>query len=190
MKKILIAILILPFSTLFSQTENDLIEIIELVIADYNSDTIMVYHKFDNSELISDLDRVKMDMVIEIIEKHNRELDSCGANKNDVIRLFEVFEDSVVVKFEKIDVQYFSSINLLNKKDNKRIKRYTKVDLIKNRKYPLAYISIPLIATDQQKAIVYTSYVCGGLCGNGDTIYLEKINGKWKIIERKTRWIS
>lgn len=43
----------------FSQTEKDLTEIIELVIKKHQTDTIMVYHKFDNYELLLALDGAK-----------------------------------------------------------------------------------------------------------------------------------
>jgi hypothetical protein len=41
-----------------------------------------------------------------------------------------------------------------------------------------------------QHAVLAYSFVCGGLCGHGNTIVLRKVGGKWK--QRKTcrSWIS
>ena len=41
-----------------------------------------------------------------------------------------------------------------------------------------------------QHAVLAYSFVCGGLCGHGNTIVLRKVRGKWK--QRKTcrSWIS
>ena len=56
--------------------------------------------------------------------------------------------------------------------------------------YHFYEIGIPLFSIDNKKAFVELSSYCGGLCGNGEFIFLEKINGKWKIIERFETWIS
>lgn len=42
----------------------------------------------------------------------------------------------------------------------------------------------------KNKAFVYTQFVCGGTCGDGEDLYLEKKNGKWSIIARKNDWVS
>ena len=40
------------------------------------------------------------------------------------------------------------------------------------------------------KACLYEQSICGGECGGGSLIFLEKKNGVWKIIERKSPWVS
>lgn len=51
-------------------------------------------------------------------------------------------------------------------------------------------MTIPVMSLDRQKAYVQLGYHCGSLCGNGKAIYLKKINGKWKIIQKWETWIS
>jgi len=39
-------------------------------------------------------------------------------------------------------------------------------------------------------AVVAYSFVCGGLCGNGNTLLLEKVGKKWKISKSCGGWVS
>jgi len=190
LKKILTFILILTFTVSFSQADKDLTEIIELVIANYQADTISVYHKFDNYKLLSSLDGAKSYKDSQIHEKYKSELDSSGIDLNWEIKTAEMYDDSVTVVIDKIKVEFFPAITIVDKKDNKRIRRYTKTELTKNKKNPFAKISYPLISTDRKKAIVYGSYICGGLCGSGGIFYLEKLNGVWKIVGYERRWVA
>lgn len=42
----------------------------------------------------------------------------------------------------------------------------------------------------KDKAIFYFDFLCGSLCGSGELIFCTKEDGKWKIIERSTVWVS
>jgi len=39
-------------------------------------------------------------------------------------------------------------------------------------------------------AVVSYGFRCGGLCGNGETVVLEKTNGEWKFKSQCSGWIS
>lgn len=41
-----------------------------------------------------------------------------------------------------------------------------------------------------QHAVLAYSFVCGGLCGHGNTIILKKVGEKWKQIKTCRSWIS
>jgi len=41
-----------------------------------------------------------------------------------------------------------------------------------------------------QRAAVAYSFVCGELCGNGDTLILRKQGTKWKVVKRCGGWVS
>ena len=41
-----------------------------------------------------------------------------------------------------------------------------------------------------QHAVLAYSFVCGGLCGHGDTIILKKVGEKWKQAKTCRSWIS
>jgi hypothetical protein len=42
----------------------------------------------------------------------------------------------------------------------------------------------------RDKAFVYSTFVCGGLCGDGRDIYFAKSNSKWVIVVKITDWVS
>jgi hypothetical protein len=44
--------------------------------------------------------------------------------------------------------------------------------------------------TQHTRCLFVVKYFCGGLCGSGTTIYVEKINGKWAIKKEFMGWIS
>jgi hypothetical protein len=48
------------------------------------------------------------------------------------------------------------------------------------------------IVFDKQRkhAVVAYSFVCGALCGNGNTLLLEKVGKKWSIRKRCGGWVS
>lgn len=66
--------------------------------------------------------------------------------------------------------------------------------LIKRKKskklFTFYEMTIPVFSIDRQKAYVELDHHCSGLCGSGLAIYLQKINGKWQIIEKWQTWIS
>jgi predicted ATP-grasp superfamily ATP-dependent carboligase len=150
----------------------------------------MIYNRFNNDKLLSALDGVKSYKDSQIHEKYGAEVDSNGIDPNWEIKTAEMYDDSVTVVIEKVKVKFFPAIAIIDKMNNKRIRQYTKKDLKKNKNKPLAYMSFPLISTVRKRAIVYGSYVCGGLCGSGGIFYLEKVNGKWKVVEYERRWIA
>ena len=43
---------------------------------------------------------------------------------------------------------------------------------------------------EHRHAVVSYSFVCGALCGNGDTLILEKIGHTWKVTKRCGGWVS
>lgn len=43
---------------------------------------------------------------------------------------------------------------------------------------------------DHRHAIVSYSFVCGGLCGHGNSLVLTKTGNKWKITKTCSSWIS
>lgn len=83
----------------------------------------------------------------------------------------------------KIDKVIFDKINLttraieINKKNT-------------GKPFDFYEMTIPVFSSDNQKAFVQLNYYCKGLCGNGVSLFLEKINGKWKIVDKWVTWMS
>lgn len=62
----------------------------------------------------------------------------------------------------------------------------------KKAEQPYSYyeMTIPVFSLNNQVAYLELNYYCGRLCGSGKSVYLKKINGKWKVIEKWGTWIS
>jgi len=75
-----------------------------------------------------------------------------------------------------------------------KINSTTKEKELKKKKLGESYnfyeMTIPIFSSDNQKAYLELNHYCGGLCGSGKSIFLKKINGKWKIIDKWRTWIS
>lgn len=83
----------------------------------------------------------------------------------------------------KIDKRFKTKFNLITIEEFKRKKS-------RDEFYSYYIISLPVFSLDNQNAYVELNHYCGGLCGSGSSIYLKKINGKWKIIDFWGNWIS
>ncbi len=83
----------------------------------------------------------------------------------------------------KIEKAVIKNINLTtNEKEINKIKM--------GKSYNFYEMTIPIFSSDNQKAYVELNHYCGGLCGSGKSIYLKKINRKWKIVDKWSTWIS
>lgn len=175
----------------FSQSENDTNDIIKLVVNNYKNDTIDVFYKFQNQELIdnlSDAEWRKIDLG-KILEECSKKYDTI--TERDLF--FECWNsklsnDTAAFQFEKIRVKHCRNNDFLKETNDKKLKKHYKASYIKNKKTkPLAFISFPLISADRKKAIVYCTYLEENLSGNKGYYILEKINRKWKIITYEFR---
>lgn len=45
-------------------------------------------------------------------------------------------------------------------------------------------------SNEKNKAAIYTSFICGRLCGTGQILFFEKVNGIWKYIRTWEMWVS
>ena len=82
----------------------------------------------------------------------------------------------------KIDKIIFDKINLTTKEIENN-KRKT------GKPFDFYEMTIPFFSSDNQKAFVQLNHYCNGLCGNGVSLFLEKINGKWKIVDSWETWM-
>ena len=83
----------------------------------------------------------------------------------------------------KIDKIIFDKINLTTKKNENNKKKTGKP-------FDFYEMTIPVFSSDNQKAFIQLNHYCNGLCGNGVSLFLEKINGKWKIVDTWETWMS
>jgi hypothetical protein len=55
-----------------------------------------------------------------------------------------------------------------------------------------ALFELSEIAFDKEhsRAVVSYSFVCGELCGSGNTLVLKKVGHAWKVVKRCGGWVS
>lgn len=54
----------------------------------------------------------------------------------------------------------------------------------------LLTVSRPIFNRDCTKAYVRVGYSCGRLCGGGEDVIFDKVDGNWKLTESVSRWVS
>ena len=66
------------------------------------------------------------------------------------------------------------------------------LDKSTKKAFETGLLTLSEIVFDKQHkhAVVAYSFVCGGLCGNGNTLLLEKVGKKWKISKSCGGWVS
>jgi hypothetical protein len=66
------------------------------------------------------------------------------------------------------------------------------LDDSERRAYQNGLFTLSEIAYDKQhhRVVVSYSFVCGELCGHGETLVLEKEGGKWKVSRMCGEWVS
>lgn len=51
-------------------------------------------------------------------------------------------------------------------------------------------VSAPAYSSDGQRAVLSISHSCGSLCGSGELVEMEKVDGKWRRARDQGAWIS
>jgi hypothetical protein len=92
-----------------------------------------------------------------------------------------VFQNDVIKSF-RIDNEFLKIIKLTDNEEVTRIRRTGQFA----RYYE---ITLPLFSLDDKKAFVELTYRCP-TCGYALTIFLEKRNGKWRILHQRADWES
>ncbi|MGQ7944419.1 hypothetical protein [Flavobacterium sp. WC2509] len=88
----------------------------------------------------------------------------------------------------------FKNIKLNGKFKLKNINEFPKENIVE-RKYKFNFsgvLKISKIKFDKNKESgnLNVEYICGGLCGYGNSIYFKKVKNKWKIIKISENWVS
>ena len=86
----------------------------------------------------------------------------------------------------------FDTIDVTKLKTKSNYQIYSDRYFPKDKVRQIGTVTFSKIAFSSQKdkAAVYTSFVCGGLCGTGQILFFEKLNGIWKYIRIWRMWVS
>ena len=94
-----------------------------------------------------------------------------------------ILNQNQVLKIYLIEGSFSKKIKLTTYKEQK-VKAKANVDA------NFLYLSIPIFSADNSKAYIEITEICFGNCGWGEAVYLEKKNGKWKIIYKRELWVG
>jgi hypothetical protein len=53
-----------------------------------------------------------------------------------------------------------------------------------------AKLTLPVMTVDRQQALVYVAHHCGGLCGSGTLLLMERSASGWHVAKHLSLWIS
>lgn len=103
----------------------------------------------------------------------------------------QTLKDNFNLKFNHIFLTKSEIENLF-----KRGTRLSEVEEWENfyKNFPGTYtvVSVSRVGFNSEKtqALVYLEFWCRSLCGEGNYIFLNKQNGKWKAIKQNMMWVS
>jgi hypothetical protein len=74
----------------------------------------------------------------------------------------------------------------------KRNPRKAVMRLVHRYPFPLGLVSLSRVGFNPERtqALVYAQYRCGGDCGHGEYVLLEKAGGRWQVREDATTFVS
>jgi len=86
----------------------------------------------------------------------------------------------------------YDTIDVLKLKTQFNFKIYSDRSYPKKEFNQIGRLSFSKIAfsNKKDKAAIYTSLVCGRLCGTGQILFFEKVNGTWRYIRTWEMWVS
>lgn len=107
-------------------------------------------------------------------------LDVIFISKKDSL---DLMNQNLVLKSYRIDNSFSKKLKLTTFKEQKILSK-------NDRDADFLQLSIPIFSSDNNKAYVEINEICFGNCGWSKAIYLEKINGKWKIVYKHQLWVG
>jgi hypothetical protein len=169
--------LILIFALFFLSCQNkkklgkndDINKIVEIVIAE-DSSTIL-----KESRLCIELKKINANYLLN--EKINGEI---FFSSKDSLAIIAQNSNPKKLKVAEIIIDNFNTTTIQEEMANRE----------KGQQYSFYEMSIPVFSLNKQKAYLELDYSCGSLCGYGMAIYLKKVNGIWKVIEKHRTWVS
>ncbi|MBW1655512.1 hypothetical protein [Flavobacterium quisquiliarum] len=203
MKNIIFIFIVLTFYNCQNKKENynlsaekikDINEVVEAVII---QDSLDVFSKNEDSAMFcNELKKLN----IFIPEKRKDGIPQPPPPPQDIYITSLLSDKTAGETFSPKDSLYLLNQNLNPEKleiEDKLINKLNSTtieEMLTKRKkhqlYRFYQMTIPVFSIDRKLAYIQLNYHCAGLCGSGKAIYLKKVNGKWKIIEKWETWIS
>ncbi|WP_133440188.1 MULTISPECIES: hypothetical protein [Chryseobacterium] len=182
-------------SFVLAENSGEINDIIRVVIIDDKIEAT----KINNTVIIEDIYKKEIIDSRKYIKKDS--LYIVPPYNMDILSLFHLWgPQSKPLGFDKKDLQYLLSQNsnpdslklpqtILKGFHHSTKKEYEQENA--NGNYQSYYtFTIPYLSQDKKTAYVESNYSCGNTCGNGMAFFLQKINGKWTVIEKWKTWMG
>lgn len=201
-------ILLIAFFSIFScknsdnkieftpSTVKEINEIIKVIIAE---DSLEVFENAKGKKMLCK-ELIRLNIYIPEKPKNSEIPPPPPPSFNDVSITDLLHYDRSSTFFKAVDSLYLLKQNLNSEKFEidsniaEKVNFTTKDKEISKKKneQPYSYykMTIPIFSLNNQVAYLELNHYCGRLCGSGKSVYLKKINGKWKVIEKWRTWIS
>lgn len=175
------------------QIKIDTVIIIETMIDKQNIDFSFINEIITNDKkqnLINDL-YLYTDRDSTFIKKYLKEKDIENVIKN----LISNFENHPKIQIEKLTIPRLYKHGITYQKYTSFFgRKFKKIDLgwknIKKKYKTNVVFELSRIEFNENFASVYFANHCGGLCGSGSLIIMEKIKNEWEILTKINLWRS
>jgi hypothetical protein len=184
-------------SDLKTEQIEDIEEINEIVQAIINQDSLNILKSnSDSRTFCTELRKITIEIPIK--QKNGIIFPPAPGNiflnnlLNDKVNgeIFFSTKDSSTIMLQNLNPEKIKIKEIITEKLNTTTFEKEMIKRKKGKEYDFYEMTIPIFSLDKQKVYVELNHSCGVLCGNGKGIYLKKINGRWKIVEKWETWIS
>ena len=162
---------------------------------EYQIFTAVIDSLYNSSEII----------LIGIEDSTFTEIESQNMRANHWTNLDEFNIEEIVESFvSRNSFKYQLNSNFFNNSQIKLIKRSEKVEIVRSQNKQLndtqlesIYRHIGILSfsrvgfnKENNQALLYCEYDCGGLCGWGEYLFLKLVENSWKIVKRYEVWVA
>ncbi|WP_058106101.1 hypothetical protein [Maribacter dokdonensis] len=174
-----------------NKTEKDKIVLIEQFMDEFDGDYEVLDHK---SDTITKLD---LNMLYSMTYKDTTFIKRVSKERdlrNVIIQLTSDKSEHPKIESELLQKQSIEIETITDKKfssffgNNRRIEKGWK--RIQKKYGTDKIVEFSQVNYNGQFAATYYGIHCGGLCGSGNIVVFEKINGKWKILTEINLWMA
>ena len=150
----------------------------------------------DYSELINTTDSIEYKIIVASTLApifFTKQVNDCNINCYDYNDFFS--PNHKTANFTQEDISYLNfqlldtTSHLFELSGSSYFELLDADDLIK-KKISFIHLSKPYFSKNHNNAFIEKTYVCYGLCGICTRYYLQKVDGKWEVIDTQLIWIS
>ena len=150
----------------------------------------------DYSELINSTDSIQNKIIVASTLSTiclNKQVEDCKINFHDYNDFFSTNQEAV--NFTKEDISYLNfqfldTTSIFFELSGSPCFELLDADDLIKKKIPFIHLSKPYFSKNHNNAFIEKTFVCYGLCGSCTRYYLQKVDGKWEVIDTQLIWIS